>query len=235
MWFLGLGGIVCAWRPLGNRFRERQKAAAALSAALTAKEVLLQEVHHRVKNNLQIISSLLNLEAESLPENAQRALEDSQRRIRSMCLVHEQLYNGGADAGELDFAGYARSLTSDLVNAYSGQFERVQLRLELEPVRLGLSQAISCGLILNELVTNALKYAFPGGRTGEVRVELHAPEDSVELRVADNGVGLPPGFDWTQSHSLGLRIVALLTRQLSGTLRNGAVAGTSFTLSFPKR
>jgi two-component sensor histidine kinase len=235
LWLLGLGGIVFAWRPLGDRFRERQKAAAALSAALAAKEVLLQEVHHRVKNNLQIISSLLNLEAESFPDSAQRVLQDSQRRIRSMALVHEQLY-GRADPGELDFAGYVRSLTSDLMNVYSGQIERVQLRLELEPVLLGLSQAISCGLILNELVTNALKYAFPGTRTGEVLVELHGSRaDTVELRVADNGVGLPPGFDWTQSHSLGLRIVALLTHQLSGTLRDDAGGGTSFTLSFPKR
>lgn len=235
LWLLGLGGIVFAWRPLGNRFRERQEAAAALSAALTAKEVLLHEVHHRVKNNLQIISSLLNLEAESIPEAAQRALEDSQRRIRSMALVHEQLYSG-ADPGELDFAGYVRSLTSDLMNAYSGQLERVQLRLELEPVLMGLSQSISCGLILTELITNALKYAFPGSRTGEVLIELRCPqEDTVSLRVADDGVGLPPGFDWTQSHSLGLRIVTLLAHQLSGTLRNDAGAGTSFTLSFRKR
>ena len=122
------------------------------------------------------------------------------------------------------------------MNASSGQLERVPLRLDLEPVLLGLSQAISCGLILNELVTNALKYAFPGSRAGEVLVKLDGSQDgTVELRVADNGVGLPAGFDWKQSHSLGLRIVALLTHQLSGTLRNDAGAGTSFTLSFPKR
>jgi len=234
LWLLGLGGIASAWRPLGDRFRERQKAAAALSAALAGKEVLLQEVHHRVKNNLQIISSLLNLQAESLPDIAQGALEESQRRIRSMALVHEQLY-GGADPGELDFADYVRSLTSDLMNAYRGELERVQLRLELEPVLLGVSQAISCGLILNELVTNALKYAFPGSRTGEILVTLRCQGGEVELRVADDGVGFPPGFDCTQSHSLGLRIIALLTNQLSGTLRNDPGAGTSFTLTFGKR
>jgi len=235
LWLLGLGGIALAWRPLGNRFRERQKAAAALSAALASKEVLLQEVHHRVKNNLQIISSLLNLEAESLPEAAHRALEESQRRIRSMALVHEQLY-GGKNPGELDFAGYVRSLTNDLMNAYNNQLGRVQLRLKLEPVFLGLSQAISCGLILNELVTNAFKYAFPGARNGEVLVELGCPQKNmVQMRVGDNGVGLPPGFDWTQSHSLGLRIVALLTDQLSGTLLTDSGAGTTFTLTFPIR
>lgn len=235
LWLLGLGGIALAWRPLGNRFRERQKAAITLSAALAAKEVLLQEVHHRVKNNLQIISSLLNLEAESLPEGAQQALEESQRRIRSMALVHEQLYSG-KNPGELDFAGYVRSLTNDLMNAYSNKLERVRLRLELGPVFLGLGQAISCGLILNELVTNAFKYAFPGTRNGEVLVELDCPEkDIVQMRVADNGVGLPPGFDWTQSHSLGLRIVALLTDQLSGMLRTDSGAGTTFTLTFPRR
>jgi two-component sensor histidine kinase len=233
LWLLGLGGIVFAWRPLGNRSRERQKAATALAAALAAKDVLLQEVHHRVKNNLQIISSLLNLEAESLPEVAQRALEESQRRIRSMALVHEQLY-GGRNPGELDFAAYVRSLTNDLMNAYSNELERVQLRLELQPVFLGLSQAISCGLILNELVTNAFKYAFPASRKGEVLVALDCPQKGiVRMRVADNGVGLPPGFDWTQSHSLGLRIVALLTDQLSGTLRTDSAAGAAFTLTFP--
>ena len=224
-----------AWRPLGNRFWERQKAAAALGAALAAKEVLLQEVHHRVKNNLQVISSLLNLKAESLPEVAQRAPEESQRRMRSMALVHEQLY-GGKNPGELDFAGYVRPLTNDLVNAYSNELERVRLRLELEPVFLGLGQAILCGLILNQLITNAFKYAFPGTRNGEALVALDCPpKDIVQMRMAHNGVGLPPGFDWTQSHSLGLRIVALLTDQLSGTLGTDSSVGTTYTLTFPRR
>ena len=234
LWLLGLVGIGSAWRPLRNRFRERQKAAAALSAALAAKDVLLQEVHHRVKNNLQTISSLLNLQAETLPDIAQQALEESQRRIRSMALVHEQLY-GAQDPGELDFAEYTRSLTSDLMIAYRGGREGVSLRLELEPVLLGANQAISCGLILNELVTNSFKHAFPESR-GEILVELHSPGDGeVALRVADDGVGLPPGFDWRESNSLGLRIVAVLTRQLAGTLVHHPGAGASFTLTFLKQ
>jgi len=234
LWLLGLGGIGAAWRPLGNRFRERQKAAAALSAALAAKEVLLQEVHHRVKNNLQTICSLLNLQAENLPDIAQQALEESQRRIRSMALVHEQLY-GSQDPGELDFAEYTRSLTSDLMNAYRGGREGVRLRLDLEPVLLGANQAISCGLILNELVTNCLKHAFKQSGSGEILVELRTEgEKTVALRVADDGAGLPPGFDWHESNSLGLRIVAVLTRQLSGTLVHQPGAGASFTLTFVK-
>jgi two-component sensor histidine kinase len=235
LWLLGLGGIGAAWRPLGNRFRERQKAAAALSTALAAKEVLLQEVHHRVKNNLQTISSLLNLQAETLPDIAQRAIEESQQRIRSMALVHEQLY-GAQDPGELDFAEYTRSLTSELMNAHRGKLDGVRLRLELEPVLLGASQAISCGLILNELVTNSLKYAFPESHGGEILVELCSQGGgNVRLRVADDGVGLPPGFDWRESNSLGLRIVAVLTRQLTGTLQRDPGTGTSFTLTFAKQ
>ena len=213
---------------------QRDDHERALSTALKAKVVLLQEVHHRVKNNLQIISSLLNMQAETLGERAQRALEDSQRRVRSMALVHEQLY-GSEQPDELDFGEYATSLSTDLFSAYSVNSSVVRLRLDVDSVPLHVDQAIPCGLILNELATNSLKYAFPEGREGEILVALHCQGGRVTLRVADDGVGLPAGFEWRQSKSLGLRIVDILTLQLHGTLEYKPGAGAEFTLSFPKR
>lgn len=210
---------------------QRDAHERALATALAAKEVLLREVHHRVKNNLQVISSLLNMQAETLPAEAHCRLDDSQRRVRSMALVHEQLYCR-EQSDQLDFADYATSLTSDLRIAYGIDSSIVSLRLDLEPVLLHVDQAIPCALILNELVTNSLKYAFPERRDGEILVALHRLDNQVTLRIADNGVGLPPGFDWRQSNSLGLRIVHILTRQLSGTLDSRSGHGADFSLTF---
>ena len=217
--------------PILHARLQRDAHEKALSTALAAAEILLQEVHHRVKNNLQIISSLLNMQAESLPPEAQNVLDESQRRVRSMALVHEQLYERERP-DQLDFDDYVASLTSELFTAYN-HCSSIQLRLDLEPVELGLDQAIPCGLILNELMTNSLKYAFPKPRAGEIAVELHeSAEGLVTLRVADNGTGFPPGFDWRQSDSLGLRIVGILTTQLNGVLECTAGAGVDFTLTF---
>ncbi|HEV3333976.1 MAG TPA: histidine kinase dimerization/phosphoacceptor domain -containing protein [Bryobacteraceae bacterium] len=214
---------------------QRDAHEKALSTALAAKQVLLQEVHHRVKNNLQTISSLLNLQAESLPKASQTALEDSRLRVQSMAMVHEQLYSRD-DPGELDFAEYASCLTTGLLNGHRDESGKVRLRLELDPVLLGVNQAIPCGLILNELVTNSFKYAFPESHSGEVLVGLHSQESGqVTLRVADDGVGLPPGLDWRQVKSLGLRIVQILTQQLNSTLCDKPGGGADFTLTFAKR
>ena len=211
---------------------QRDAHEKALSTALTAAEILLQEVHHRVKNNLQIISSLLNMQAEGLPEGAQKALDESQRRVRSMALVHEQLYNRERP-DQLDFGEYVASLAGELFSAYSVHSGAIRLRLDLEPVLLDIDQAMPCGLILNELMTNSLKYAFPETHSGEILVALHATaEGRVTLRIADNGIGLAPGFDWRQSQSLGLRIVEILTAQLNGTLDYSGGTGADFTLAF---
>jgi two-component sensor histidine kinase len=210
-----------------------------LSAALAAKELLLKEVHHRVKNNLQIISSLLSMQSESLQDlAAARALQDSQERVQCMALIHERLHLD-AEPDRLDFREYAAKLARDLLYSYGVDSERIRLRFELEPISLGLNQAIPCGLILNELLTNSLKYAFPkeraDARESEILVKLSwAGDESVKLTVADNGVGLPPDFDWTQSQSLGLRIMTILGRQLDGTVRREVGAGTVFSLTFPR-
>jgi PAS domain S-box-containing protein len=218
---------------------EQVRTQKALSAALEAKELLLKEVHHRVKNNLQIISSLLYMQSESLQDlAAARALRDSQERVQCMALIHERL-NGNGEPDRLDFREYAAKLARDLFHTYGVDSQRIALRFELEPVSLGLNQAIPCGLILNELLTNSLKYAFPNERLnereGEILIKLSwAADESVKLTVADNGVGLPADFDWMQSQSLGLRIMNILGRQLDGTMQREAGAGTVFSLVFPR-
>ena len=213
-----------------------QKAAEnALSVALAAKDVLLREVHHRVKNNLQTISSLLNMQAELLPDLAARhALRDAQRRVHSMALIHEQMY-GDKDMDEVDFGEYARRLARDLLESFGAVAERVRLRFALEPVSLAMDQMIPCGLILNELITNSLKYAFPGERAGEILVSLRcAAGGTVTMTVADNGVGLAAGNGGKRSGSLGTRIVEILTGQLGGTLERQTTAGVSSTVTFTR-
>jgi len=221
--------------PILHARLQRDAHEQAISAALAAKEVLLQEVHHRVKNNLQIISSLLNMHADGLPDEAQQALDESQRRVRSMALVHEQLYSRD-HPDELDFAEYAASLASEILAAYSVDSGAIQLRSDLEPVTLTIDQAVPCALILNELVTNAAKYAFPDHRAGEILIALHeCGENRIRLRVADDGVGFPPGFDRTGCRSLGLRIVDILTQQLNGTIDIGPGPGADFQLTFMRQ
>jgi two-component sensor histidine kinase len=204
-------------------------------SALAAKELLLKEVHHRVKNNLQIISSLLYMQSESLQDlAAARALQDSQERVQCMALIHERL-NLDGEPDRLDFREYASTLARDLFHSYGVDSERIALRFELEPVSLGLNQAIPCGLILNELLTNSLKHAFPNQRRGEILVKLSWAEDQpVKLTVADDGVGLPAEFDWKESQSLGLRIMNILGRQLDGAIQRKTGGGTMFSLEFPR-
>jgi two-component sensor histidine kinase/CheY-like chemotaxis protein len=214
---------------------EQKTAERALSEALAAKDVLLKEVHHRVKNNLQTISSLLHMQADLLPDLAARqALRDAQRRIHSMAMIHEQVY-GHRDGDTTDFGEYATRLSRFLFDSFGIQAGRVRLRFELDPVSLAMDQMIPCGLILNELVTNSLKYAFPGDRAGVILVSLRCEGRIVTMEVADDGVGLPPGGDAGCSESLGMRIVDLLARQLGGRLDRQSSGGlrsiVTFTLS----
>jgi len=213
---------------------ERKRAEAALQAALQAKEVLLQEVHHRIKNNLQVVSSLLDLQADALADpRALAALEDSQRRIQAMALIHESLYRAD-DLAHVNAADYVRQLCTRLLQASQPSGDRITLTLELEAVALEMSIAIPCGLILNELLSNALKHAFPAGRAGDVTVGLRrGPEGQVQLMVRDTGVGVPEGLDVRATPSLGWQLVGLLTEQLGGTMALGRRGGTTVTVTFP--
>lgn len=214
---------------------EQKAAEAALSRALAGKDVLLREVHHRVKNNLQTISSLLNIQAEALPDLAARhALRDAQRRVHSMALIHEQMY-GHKDMDVVDFGDYARRLARDLLESFGARAANIRLRFAVDPVALTMDQMIPCGLILNELITNSLKYAFPGDRAGEILVSLRGEDGgTVTLVVADDGIGLPPDVSGRRSESLGMRIVDILTRQLGGTFRQQSANGVHSTVAFTR-
>lgn len=212
---------------------EQIRTQKALSEALAARDVLFRELHHRVKNNLSVVSSLLSMQVGLQQDSAAaQALGDAQRRIECMALVHDRLNN--SDKGdEIDFREYAASLARSLLTIYERGENAIRLHLDLAPLSLVLTQAVPCGLILNELMTNALKYAFPGGRGGEIAVSLSRSADMLTLGVADNGIGLPAGFNWRQSPSLGLRIVDILSRQLDGTVACASGPGTCFRLTFP--
>lgn len=206
-----------------------------LRRSLQEKETLLQEVHHRVKNNLQIVSSLLKLQADSLSDkNAASLLRESQQRVLSMALIHERLY-ARKHMAAIEFDSYARTLVHELVYSYAGRAGNVTGRILPPQILLSIGQAIPCGLILNELVTNALKYAYPETGKGEVVVELHeSPEGRIRLAVSDQGRGLPEAFDFRTAKSLGLRIVDVLAKQLGGTLTVERGPTTKFILDFPR-
>jgi two-component sensor histidine kinase len=212
---------------------ERKRAEEAVQASLREKETLLREIHHRVKNNMQIISSLFNLQSGYIKdEEARKILKDGQTRIRSMALVHEKLYQSG-DLSKIELAGYIQSLSTHLFHVYLVDPNQVRLETEFGEVTLDINSAVPCGLILNELISNALKHAFPAGRKGVLMIRLRRRKDrAVELRIADNGVGFPEGLDFQSTESLGLQIVNLLVGQLEGTIELDRKNGTAFTVAF---
>jgi len=218
---------------LQQSFEQLQAKETQLRRSLAEKEILLKEVHHRVKNNLQVISSLLRMQGTAMSDlKARNALQESQRRVLSMALVHERLY-GSQEMTQIDFAEYAKQLVNELFETY--QDGRVGLSNQFDGtlVLLDVGQAIPCGLILNELVTNALKYAYPEGRSGEIVIKLEENGlGRVKLIVSDQGVGLPEGLDWKTSKTMGLPIVEVLAKQIGGTLSVQSRPGTTFTLDF---
>jgi two-component sensor histidine kinase/DNA-binding NarL/FixJ family response regulator len=218
---------------LSLEIAERKKVEERLKASLEEKEVLLREVHHRVKNNLQIVSSLLDLQYFNINDKqAVQALRATQDRIKSMALVHEKLYLT-TDVANIDFTIYLESLTEHLCNSYLIDPEQVSLVIDVENVKLSIDKAIPCGLIINELVSNSLKYAFPQGRQGIVAIRLHEDEKgNLILSVTDDGVGLPAGMDFSSTGSMGLQLVNLLTRQLRGEISLSNEKGTAFTIRF---
>jgi len=199
---------------------------------LREKEVLLREIHHRVKNNLQVISSLLSLQSHEIrdPQVVQIFLE-CQHRIRSMALVHESLYSSST-LSRIEMRPYMTRLTEQLAKSYATD-HRVRVRVEVDELWMMIDRAVPCGLLLNELVTNALKHAFPDGRSGEVVVGLRRQEGLRVLSVHDSGVGLPSGIDIAHAPSLGLRLVQALTQQLGGRLAIEG-PGARFTVTWPE-
>jgi PAS domain S-box-containing protein len=212
---------------------ERKHALENIRAALLEKEVLLKEIHHRVKNNLQIITTLLDLQSDSIDDKqAVRAFRESQDRIRAMAMVHEQLYQS-RDLAHIDFGEYIENLAVFLFNSYMEYSERITLKVDVGQILLEIDSAIPCGLIVNELVSNALKHAFPDARQGEISIRLHTGDDGmIRLTVADNGVGLTAGLDFTKTETLGLQLVNMLTKQLRGRIELSGEHGTLWAISF---
>jgi PAS domain S-box-containing protein len=212
---------------------QRVAAQEQMRASLHEKEALLKEIHHRVKNNLQVVSSLLGLQSRAItdPETRKR-FQESQNRIHSMALLHESLYQSET-LSQIDFPEYIRQLAAHLFHSYGVGNDRVRLETDLQDLNLTLDTAVPCGLIINELVSNSLKYAFPGDRNGVIRVAMREePDRNITLRVADDGIGLDSSVDWATTPTLGLRLVRSLAQQLGGKLEVNSKQGTEIFLSF---
>jgi hypothetical protein len=211
---------------------ERKQTEQQLRLSLAEKEVLLREVYHRVKNNLNVIYSLLNMQLQTIQDRQVRSvLEDSQKRIQSMALIHEQLYQSESLA-EIDFTEYVQRLVNNVAASSIGA-SRIQIHLDIAPVQLDLQVAIPLGLIINELVVNAFKHAFPQQQSGSIWVELcDRAENQLTLIVRDDGVGMPQDLDWKTQSSLGIRLVNILAQQLRAEVLTAVETGTQFQLNF---
>lgn len=227
-----------AYRFIGTvlNITERKLAQEQIQAALDEKVVLLKEIHHRVKNNLQIVTSLLNLQSSRLEEpQIQKILQECQNRVSSMALIHEQLYQS-EDLAKIDFTNYVHNLVNNLCSSYDVYNSAIQIKMNIDDIYLSIDTAIPCGLILNELVSNALKYAFPLEQKGDIKIDFHLNDDNyLQLSVKDNGVGISPELDIDKTNSLGLQLVKALTRQLQGTLMLNRDMGSDFQIVFENK
>ncbi len=206
-----------------------------LNQALSGKTILLKEIHHRVKNNLAVIASLLDMQAATLTdERVISAFSDSRQRVMSMALIHESLY-GSDNMDRLNFREYLEKLVDQVHAAYSVEADLVTIQIDAEDVDLPINRVIACGLIVNEFLSNALKYAYPRGKGGGVISLRFARVGSGALLLScqDNGEGIPASFDWKNAPSLGLRIIQILTTQVHGELTLDRSQGTKFELIFP--
>ena len=220
-------------RKVAERTGELRATNRALQRENREKEVLLQEVHHRVKNNLQFVSSLLALQAQTTED--QRTLElfeDSRNRVRSMALIHEKIYQSGQLA-RIDLRSYIRDLVDGLFGSYSARSEDINLELHADDISVSVDTAIPCGLLVSELVSNALKHAVPADGRGEISIDLRAAAgDEIVLRIQDNGIGLPGEVDVQNPKTLGLKLVHGWVNQLRGTVEHDHKGGATFRIRF---
>lgn len=214
---------------------QRKRYEDKISESLDEKEMLLKEIHHRVKNNLMIISSLLSLQSQYIKDKeSQEIFRESENRTNTMALIHERLYQS-TDLKNIDFGDYIRSLTSDLYHSIVPDPSRVKLNIDVEDLKIDINTVVPLGLIVNELVTNSMKYAFPGQESGYVNVELYRENEKIVLKVSDNGIGFPKDFDYKKTSSLGLQLVNSLVRQIDGELELEKNQGTTFTIIFKEQ
>jgi PAS domain S-box-containing protein len=232
---LNLSGEVYRVAGVADDVTESKQALEQIKLSLHEKEVLLKEIHHRVKNNMQVITSLLSLQSKTISdEQALSVFQDSQNRVKSMALIHETLYQS-KDLSRINFAEYLQKLVAHVSRSYRLRPEAVKVNINIDNVSLPIDMAVPCGLIINELTSNSLKYAFPADKRGEVNITFGQAEAHYILCVSDTGVGLPEGFDPERGKSLGMKLVRMLTEQLGGELecRNGV--GTTFEIKFPEQ
>ena len=214
---------------------EKKKTNNELVQSLKEKEVLLKEVHHRVKNNLQVISSILNLQSTYVEdEKTLSILRESQNRVKSMSFIHESLYRT-KDFNSIDFSEYIERLANNMVYSYQYSQNRIGLKLDIEEVFLSLDISIPCGLIINELLSNALKYAFPENQKGEIYISVKELNDSkIQIKVEDNGVGFPEDLDINKVESLGMLLVNTLVEQIDGDIEIISKEGTKYLITFDR-
>lgn len=209
-----------------------KKMQRQIQKSLQEKDVLLKEIHHRVKNNLQIIISLLNLQSGYLKdESTLKAVKDGQLRVRSMALVHEKFYQA-EELTEINFGEYIEKLCQYLYQAYGDKTDRIRVSLNTEPIGLDMDTAMPCGLLINEIVSNSYKYAFPGDRQGEIGIKFRRENGQILLEISDNGIGFPAGFDVEKAESLGMQLIQALTLQIDGQLEVEKDHGARFSVRF---
>jgi len=213
---------------------KRKQSEERLLGSLEEKKVMLKEIHHRVKNNMQVIYSLLNLQAKGIADNAVRAMfEESRNRVGSMAMIHEKLYSS-EDLAHIDFKEYLQGLVAGIAATYKR--DDIEFSIDMEPVFLDVNVGIPCGLIVNELVSNSLKHAFPDGRKGMVKLGVSINKQGVYvMTISDNGIGFPREVDFRASPTLGLQLVNALVGQLRGTLELLKIEGTAFSITFPAK
>ena len=212
---------------------ERKRIEEQIKVSLKEKEILLKEIHHRVKNNLQIISSLLYLQSSTIKDQKMlNMFKDSQNRVRSMALIHERLYQSKV-LSKINFSEYIDNLTKHLYRSYGINMNLVRLKTDVDSIEIDVDSAVPCGLLLNELISNSLKHGFPNNREGSISIKLSKEkENHFFLTVKDDGIGLPKDLDVRKTQSLGLQLVNTLTRQLKGTMAWKNNGGTEFKFTF---
>ena len=211
---------------------ERQRTEKQIKKSLQEKEVLINEIHHRVKNNMQIISSLLNLQTHFTSDiETIDILKDTQNRVKSMAMVHEKLYQS-SDLTHINFSNYIICLVNHLFYSYGIEESQIKKMIDVEDIDLNIDTAVPCGLIICEIVSNSLKYAFKDGRIGKVTVSLKIKDEKFYLTISDDGIGFPKKLDFKNTDSLGLKLVNSLTNQIDGEIHLDKTCGTKFKITF---
>ena len=211
---------------------EKKRSEQRIVNSLKEKEILLQEVHHRVKNNMQVISSILNIQS-SFVEDATllEILQECRNRIRAMSIIHEDIYHT-LEFGSIDFSDYIINLSSNLISVYCLEEDKIHIQYNMDHVRLNLDQAVPCGLLVNELVSNSIKHAFPGERKGQITITLKEKDNHVFIEISDDGIGLNQDVTLIQKDTLGLQLVSTLAEQIDARIETSTKKGTSFIITF---